>query len=207
MKAVIFDFDGVLHDTSEFHRGKIKDFFGVGLSKKQFSDMHLGNIFSCVPQELKNADWTAYEKFMFDEYVSFDIIKETKILVSSLAKDFDLYLVTSGGESNILQCLQNNNLDGYFKKIFGRQTSISKIEKFHMLFKEFRLQPEDCVFITDTLGDIVEAHKVGLNVIALDYGYHTKEILKQGDPLVVVSSPKEVYAYINKNFPNPASLP
>ena len=42
MKAIIFDFDGVIHDTFEFHRGKHQKFFGIDLPVQLFKDLHNG---------------------------------------------------------------------------------------------------------------------------------------------------------------------
>ena len=43
MKAVLFDFDGVLHDTFSLHRRMISDFSGYELSEEEYRDMHNGN--------------------------------------------------------------------------------------------------------------------------------------------------------------------
>jgi hypothetical protein len=40
MKAIIFDFDGVIHNTFAFHKNKIEEFAGVNFSEDEFKDIH-----------------------------------------------------------------------------------------------------------------------------------------------------------------------
>ena len=49
-------------------------------------------------------------------------------------------------------------------------------------------QKERLFFITDTLGDIVEAKKVGIKTIAVDYGYHDRGVLSKGNPDGIISN-------------------
>ena len=61
-----------------------------------------------------------------------------------------------------------------------------------MLFEKYDLKPDDCVFITDTLGDILEAKKVNVRSIAVTFGFHDQERLKRGEPLHLVSDFAEI---------------
>ena len=67
MEAIIFDFDGVIHDTFEFHRNKIKKFIGAELSEQVYRDMHNGNFFHSIPEEFKNINWEEYRDFICDD--------------------------------------------------------------------------------------------------------------------------------------------
>jgi len=72
----------------------------------------------------------------------------------------------------------------------------SKVEKFKYLFKKYKLKPEDCIFITDTLGDILEGNKVGVRTIAVDFGFHKRDRLEKGKPFKIVSSFDEILKVI-----------
>ena len=67
-----------------------------------------------------------------------------------------------------------------------------------MVFENFNLKPEECVFVTDTLGDILESKKVSMKAIALENGYHERERLEKGNPWKIISSFEKLIETINK---------
>ena len=56
-----------------------------------------------------------------------------------------------------------------------------------MLFDKYNLTSDDCIFVTDTVGDILEANKVNLRSIAVTCGFHEKERLEKVNPFVLIS--------------------
>ena len=62
------------------------------------------------------------------------------------------------------------------------ETEKSKKKKFRMTFEEYSLLPSECVFITDTLGDLLEANLLEVPTIAVTWGYHDETRLKYGKP-------------------------
>jgi phosphoglycolate phosphatase-like HAD superfamily hydrolase len=86
-----------------------------------------------------------------------------------------------------------NGLAEIFTEIMGLESHRSKIDKFKMLLSKHGLQDTECVFVTDTLGDILEANKVGLRTIAVDFGFHDRERLAQGRPWKIISDFRELF--------------
>ncbi|MBM3232725.1 HAD family hydrolase [Candidatus Pacearchaeota archaeon] len=85
-----------------------------------------------------------------------------------------------------------------FSEILGFETHKSKEEKFRILFSKHNLKIDECIFVTDTLGDIFEASKVGLRTIAVDFGFHDKGRLKKGKPLMILSKFEDILPAIEK---------
>jgi len=192
MKAIIFDFDGVIHDTFDFHRYKIKEFCGVDIPEDDFRDMHNGNFFkNKVPVD--GIQWTDYRDYILPFQSKLEIDEERKEIIETLSKNHDMFIVTSGGTENILGYLENNGLGGIFKEILGLEASRSKVVKFNTIFEKHSLEPHECVFITDTLGDILEANKVNVKTIAVTYGFHTEETLQLGNPHCLISQPYQLF--------------
>ena len=54
---IIFDFDGVLIDSFEFHRKKIEAFAKIELSINDYKNLHDWNFFQHNFGELKNINW------------------------------------------------------------------------------------------------------------------------------------------------------
>ena len=67
-----------------------------------------------------------------------------------------------------------------------------KLEKIRMIFEKHGINSDDCVFVTDTLGDLREAKNAGLNCLAVTYGFHSKGTLKKGNPAGFIKTPEDI---------------
>jgi phosphoglycolate phosphatase len=197
MKVIVFDFDGVIHDTFAFHKKKIEAFAGVEFSDGEFRDIHNGNFFANKADKLKDTDWIGYRDYIYDEMSNMTIGGEMKQALLGLAEGHILFIISSGGTKNILDYLSKNGVGEVFKEVVGMDTYRSKIDKFNFLFAKYHFAPSDCVFVTDTLGDILEANTLNIKTIAVDFGYHNKETLSKGNPFKIVSSIAELLKTID----------
>ena len=82
--------------------------------------------------------------------------------------------------------------------MYGLETHKLKTHKFRKVLDELNLKENECIFITDTLGDILEANEVGIPTIAVDFGYHERERLEKGNPLQIISNFEELIETIKK---------
>jgi phosphoglycolate phosphatase len=117
-------------------------------------------------------------------------------VVKKLAESYTLIIVSSTTSDLIKEYLKSRELDNYFTEIMGNDIHKSKITKIEMALSKYGMSKDDCVFITDTLGDIKEAHHVGIKAIAVTWGYQAKETLELGQPSMVVDTPTELLASI-----------
>jgi phosphoglycolate phosphatase len=79
-----------------------------------------------------------------------------------------------------------------FSFLYGYETHKLKTHKFKKVLNDFNIREDECIFITDTLGDILEANEVGIDTIAVDFGYHERERLEKGKPKKIISSFNEL---------------
>lgn len=198
MKELFFDFDGVIHDTFEFHRDRIKEFSGVALTIDEYRAIHRKNFFFNIPEEFKHISWTEYSKFIHDDFVKLKVKPEIKEKIISFSKKHNLHIVSSNSAKTISDYLVNNNFIDSFKEVLGFEILKSKTEKFKYIFKKYKTKAEDGLFVTDTLGDVIEANEVQLKTVAVDFGYHCRETLSEGNPIEIVSSFDELSEIINK---------
>jgi phosphoglycolate phosphatase len=192
MKAIIFDFDGVIHDSFDFHRNKIIEFSGFELPEQVFKDIHNGNFFHNVPEGIKGIDWEEYIDYIYCEQSKLEIKEETRNIILELNKQYELYVVSSGGTNNISDYFVNNRIVSVFKEILGLESYRLKVDKFKFIFGKHNLRSEDCIFVTDTLGDILEANEVNVKTVAVDFGYHNRETLTKGKPYKIISHLREL---------------
>ncbi len=194
---IIFDFDGVLADSFKFHFDKIREFTKSKFTEEEFRDIHNGNFFDKVPLALKNVKWEDYRDFIYDEQILIDIRDEIREAVLELSKNYKLHIISSGGYKNIKGFLGNNGVLECFGEILGLEACKTKVAKFNMLFDKYSIKSEECIFVTDTLGDILEAKNVGVKTIAVEWGFHNNDTLKIGNPLRIISHIDELFEIIN----------
>jgi len=87
-----------------------------------------------------------------------------------------------------------------FTEVLGVDFHKSKVEKFKYLFQKYDLKPEEILFVTDTLGDILEANKVHVRTIAVDFGFHDRERLEKGKPFKIISGFTEMLEVIRNTL-------
>jgi phosphoglycolate phosphatase len=74
------------------------------------------------------------------------------------------------------------------------------VEKIKMVFNKYGVSANNCLFVTDTLGDLLEAEKTGVEGIGVTWGFHGAETLKRGNPVALVDTPDELVAEIDRYF-------
>jgi phosphoglycolate phosphatase-like HAD superfamily hydrolase len=94
--------------------------------------------------------------------------------IEDLARDFNMVINSSSSTPIIVDYLTKNNLLSFFSKIYGNEIS-SKEEKFEMILQDYDLLAQDCVLITDTLGDVLEAQTLAIPSIVILWGYQFRE--------------------------------
>lgn len=190
-KIIIFDFDGVIINEYEKHYKLSKKQF-TNLTEEEFKKFFEGNVHE-ERKKLKERN-TGYDlKSSFNNHKKTITIKpEIKHLLEKLSKNYKLGIISSAMESGADQCLKNSNLENLFSFNYGYETNPSKVEKFKKVLNKYNIKPDECIFITDTLGDILEAKKVRIKSIAINSGYHEKERLKKGNPWETISNLKEL---------------
>lgn len=184
MKAIIFDFDGVIADTYKYVRELLKK-IGLQVNEKDFKDHHNGNVYESPKIPFNDK----YEKdYLINYPKEIHNVKSFFSLehIKKLSKDFDLFIISSNGEKGIEKFVNHNKFN-YFKEILGMKFHRSKVEKFKFILKKYNLTKKDCIFITDTLGDILEANKLNIKTIAVTFGYHDKKTLEKGNPYKIIS--------------------
>ncbi len=196
IKAVIFDFDGVLGNTYDINHDLSKS-FDSEMTEQDFIDHHKGNVFDEPKIKFKKEDIPVFfekQKKMFTKDHLFPLRK----VLEEIENKFQLFIISSTTDENIKHFLELGGNDKFFLKILGATTHRSKIEKFKMIFDQYNLLPEECLFITDTTGDIIEARNFDIKTIAVTWGFHKKELLLEQKPFAIIDTPDELLECINK---------
>jgi phosphoglycolate phosphatase len=196
IKNIIFDFDGVIADSFDVNLALSKE-HDEDATLEDFLAHHDGNVFETPrinfkPERLEEF-YAEYRKRLGPSH-----IERASAPLRRLGEKHSLYIISSNGEEGIKEVLEKAGVVQLFTRIMGAETHTSKEEKFKMLMADNAVTPENSVFITDTLGDIKEAHKVNIRTIAETFGFHDKERLAQGNPFKIVDSWEEIEDTINE---------
>lgn len=204
IKKIIFDFDGVLENTFEESYETICEIF-EGITEEEYKTFFEGNIFEdkdfrgkkgANTKEVQNKFWAGYSKRTKLRDHNLTVSKE---ILHELFIMYDLFIITSCKESILSKIyLDSKDTKKYFKNVYGFEAHKSKVEKFKILLEEENISPEECLFITDTLGDIKEANEVNIKTIGVTWGFHNRERLEKGNCETIIDSPKEIIKAIRK---------
>lgn len=184
IKALILDFDGVIHNTLEICF-KIYNKINHSSTLEDYRKIFLGNIYD---NNFVMNNVNEFYKLQKKEYENLKIEEKNKKHLIRLNDSFRIFIITSNKESVIKNYLKKNKISNLFEGVLGFETHTSKIEKFNLLFRKYNLDKNECLFVTDTLGDIIEANNVGLKTIAVLGGYHDKETLEKGNPYKIINN-------------------
>ena len=197
IKCVIFDFDGVIENTYEFHFSQSQKQI-TGLTREEHRRLFEGNIIEekkKIQHRINDYDLKAnFDDVRANEKIKIEICR----VLFSLSERFMLGIISSSTEKSLQKYVQVNRLDGLFAFIYGSETHRSKEEKFKIAMEKFNLSTNELIFVTDTLGDILEANKLHIKSIAVDFGYHEAERLKKGNPFAIISHFQDLPQAIEK---------
>ncbi len=201
-KLVIFDFDGVIVNTHDISLA-LNQVTNPHLTEELYSQMSHGNFYASFESDAPIITFTPNPNF-FESYTE-EILKVPmppvlKEVVISLSQKYTLAVCSSAHDEAIDRFLDKEGIRHCFEVIGGALVHKSKVVKLRQLLEQYVLQKEDAVLITDTLGDVLEAHEVGIRSIAETWGLHTKETLMKGKPEIIIDHPNELVVTIENIF-------
>lgn len=197
-KLVIFDFDGVLANTTELNYKIHKDVNG-NLTWEKFQQFSEVNFFEGMGKAIKDEKYIIPPKFfeIYEKNLSLinihDILRDS---ILELRKKYRLAIVSACRSDSISNFLQKQNIRNCFDDILGIDNHTSKVVKIKSLLEKYKVLPKDAVFVTDTLGDILEGKSCGIYSIAVTWGLHSKETLKKGAPSKIIDEPSDLFGTI-----------
>jgi phosphoglycolate phosphatase len=126
-------------------------------------------------------------------------------VITHLAETYTLVVVSSTITPPIREKLERSGIASCFAEILGNDVHPSKEEKLRMVFATHATRPDDCVFVTDTAGDVREAARVGVGSIGVSWGYQPREMVEKANPFLIVDSPRAIVGAVEQYFRRPIS--
>jgi phosphoglycolate phosphatase len=199
-KIILFDFDGVIVDSLklsfETHRKNNNN-----ETLQQYRELFLGNIYSSHRGEdlLKNKAVVDFFSEYKEGLMKHKCVLEMPKIIKNLSKKYTLIIISSTFGEIIDKFLQKNNLRQYFAEIMGPEVDKDKTVKIKMVLEKYNVLTEECVFITDTVGDIKEGRCAGVESVGVIWGFHTREMLEDAKPFAIAKNPSELFEIISRS--------
>jgi phosphoglycolate phosphatase/pyrophosphatase PpaX len=177
LKCVILDMDGTIADTLPLciksFKIAIETLSGEEITDRQITDTfgpsEEGTISVFLPDKLEEGvnlyldSYTRLHKTMcpkpFDGIIEiFETIKKNGI---------KLALVTGKGIKSLKVTLKLFGLEDIFDAVeAGKPEGADKPQAMKRVMQKLNLLPEECVYIGDTVSDIISAHSVAISIIS-----------------------------------------
>lgn len=202
-KVLLFDFDGTLVDSFAAITNtldNLADEFGYSrlanmeiLRQKPIKDIikDLNIPFIKLPGLIKRARADLKKQIpLLDPIAS--IIEVLETLKNS---GFSMAIITSNTVENVDLFLKNHNIT-VFDTVYSDNSFFGKYKVINRFLKKFNIAQKDAIYIGDEIRDIEASYKSGIQVIAVTWGFNSKEILEQYKPDFLVSTPAELLEVI-----------
>lgn len=206
---IIFDFDGVLADSFDTFYSLIRDSMtkvGLSLTPDQYRDLFIGNVHKGFRDLIKNENKYStflefrnsnYDKYYYNERHKAKLFPKAIKFLKEISKNYILTVASSGRENNVINLLGQNKARDLFALIIAN-SSKNKTGMIENILNKFNALPKKTTMISDTVGDILTAKKLGLKTIAVTWGFHSEKMLKSANPDFMAKSFKEIQKILNQ---------
>jgi phosphoglycolate phosphatase len=203
-KAIVFDYDGVIVDTLDITVAIHQEFRDATMTVDRFRDLMDGNIYQTLKEIISEEDMEAQIDLFFREYhqrvAGIEVIPGMDALIHVVGeRKIPQHIVSSSSERTIVEQLKRHHLAPFFYDILGTETDRSKVTKFKQILTEYTFAPEDLLFVTDTTGDVREAHELNIPTVAVTWGYHEEARLRATNPDYIANTPGELLHIITEH--------
>ncbi len=199
--VVIFDFDGVIIDSLKV----VQDFdrwLYPGRSEEEWKETDRGNYFQKMAKYEHLRRKVSEEEINQKRLEFYSQKNESRIfpgvveLIVELSKEKVLAINTSSKYEGCANFLKKNKVFDWFSFLATKETATSKKEKFRIIFEKFKVDEMSCMFVTDTIGDLLEAQAIGIKTICVTWGIHKREDFMEYSPHAIVDTVEELSDYI-----------
>jgi phosphoglycolate phosphatase len=211
VKVLIFDFDGTIADSFEVVlniTNQLASEFGYAAAQPE-DIPHLKNLSS---REIIKQSKVAPFKIPFlvrrlrgelnHQIHHLQPIAGIKPALFALQhQGYKLGIVTSNSTENVVAFLKMQGLEAVFSFIGSGLALFGKGRIIQRLLKHHHLNPADVLYVGDETRDIEAAHKIGIKVIAVSWGYNSSPVLAAEQPDFLIHHPEELLQVV-QNLPS-----
>ena len=197
MKTIaIFDFDGTICQSFDLIVACLQKKSPTQLDPNHLRTLPSKDVVKAVGLKLVDLPGMilSVRKSFKENIATQSVVPQLKeSLVELKNKGVSLHIVSSNSEENIEMWLENNGCRDIFDSIYSASTIFGKAKVLKSMMKTNKIDKDLCVYIGDETRDIQAAKEVGLESIAVSWGYNTLDILSTYEPTYLCKVPKDIF--------------
>ena len=214
IKNILIDLDGTLTDpkvgiTTSARYGLAK--VGHPIADSENIDWIIGPPLKASLAKLLNVDvdddlaeqaLLGYrERFSVTGLFENHLFDDVPTTLQELKKQgYKLFLATAKPEIYARQILQHFELLQYFDYPYGSELTGERTNKGDLIgyiLEQEKLEPTECLMVGDREHDILGARRFGIETIAVEYGYGSKQELDEAQPKARISKFSQLSNFLN----------
>jgi phosphoglycolate phosphatase-like HAD superfamily hydrolase len=206
MKHVIFDFDGTLVDSMPVAMDILQEIH----PKFHITDKELAMLKNMSSREILKYSGIPYwrlprlllkgKKILSQRLDQLKVFKGMPETVRALHKaGYELSVVSSNSEEIIRNILKREEIEYCFAGIYGNVGLFNKARVFKVVQRDQQSSPDKTIYVGDETRDIEAAHKSGIPIVSVTWGYNGEKILSSYKPEYLAHTPKELLNILLSN--------
>ncbi len=200
-KMIIFDFDGTIADSISFIF-ETANILAEKAGVKKLNTEELNLLRTKSPMEiiktlkiplykipflLRDGRRLMHEKMEKIKFV--DGMEE--VLIELKSRGYRLGILSSNSKENIVKFLKKHRMEIFDfvhseLNLFGKDGALTRI------IKENNLNKDEVLYVGDEVRDIESCLKIGLEVVAVTWGFNSRKILQEYHPQHIIDKPEEL---------------
>ncbi|GBF34835.1 phosphoglycolate phosphatase [Desulfocucumis palustris] len=117
------------------------------------------------------------------------------IIVQLKEADYGISIISSNSVDNINLFLNNHNIK-MFDNIFSSNNLFGKDKTLSNFLNKYALKKNEVIYIGDEYRDVVACKKTGIKIIAVAWGYDSRELLLKAVPDFFAQKPLDIIGII-----------
>ena len=202
VKVIMFDFDGTLADTLDT-LVTITNRLALEFGYKPTAPEQLAQIRNLSSREIVMQSGISIFKIPFllkkikgnlhNEIQYLNSIPGIKEALIQLKYEGNILgILTSNSEENVRIFLNKQGMEELFSFVYSETTLFSKHRIIRKFMKENYLSSEEIVYVGDETRDIESSKKIPIKVIAVSWGFNSREVLAKHKPDFLIHKPSEL---------------
>lgn len=201
-KVIIFDFDGTLADTLDA-LVSITNHLALEFGYRSTTPEEIPKLRNLSSREIVRLSGVSIFKLPFllrrirdnlhGKIQGLNLIPGIKEALIQLKKEGNcLGILTSNSEENVRVFLEKHGIQDLFSFVYSENSLFSKDRSIRKLMKKNHLRPEEIIYVGDETRDIDAAKKIHVKVIAVTWGFNSRQVLAQYKPDFLIHQPSEL---------------
>lgn len=200
-KIIIFDFDGTLADTLPYYIRTMNS-LSCKYGYKKISKARENTLKDMRPKEI--LDYLGISiidlcfiintvKASLNEKIEFftPTVPIREVLLKLKKNGYRLGIITSNSKDNVDKFLKNNRLN-LFDFVHSGSSIFGKGRVISGFLKDRNIKPKEAIYVGDEIMDIEAAKEAEIDIIAVSWGFNSKQALKELQPDFLINTPKEL---------------